>query len=141
MKETMHDQTDCLNRRDENIAEEVTPAQAMSHLVGQFNWATTPLGPSTSWPAGLKAAVQIVLTSGFPMWMAWGPELTFLYNDGYRRTTLGKKHPWALGRPAWEVWHEIWKDVGPLIKRVMETGEACWEEALQLILERSGYPE
>ena len=33
------------------------------------------------------------------MWMAWGPELTILYNDAYARTTLGKKHPWALGTP------------------------------------------
>jgi len=137
----MHDETDRLNSRNEHSAEQAIQPQEMSDLVGKFNWATTPLGAAASWPDGLKAAVQIVLTSGFPMWMAWGPELTFLYNDGYRRTTLGKKHPWALGRPAWEVWHEIWKDVGPLIRRVMETREACWEEGLLLILERSGYPE
>ncbi len=75
------------------------------------------------------------------MWMAWGPELTFLYNDAYRQMTLGKKHPWALGRPAAEVWSEIWKDIGPRIQRVLETGEASWEEELPLILERNGYPE
>ncbi len=75
------------------------------------------------------------------MWMAWGPDLTILYNDAYRRTTLGKKHPWALGKPATQVWPEIWKDIGPLIHQVMETGEATWEETLLLILERSGYPE
>jgi signal transduction histidine kinase len=110
-------------------------------LVAKFDWAATPLGAAASWPDSLKAAVRIVLTSGFPMWMAWGPELTILYNDAYARTTLGRKHPWALGRRAPEVWSEIWKEIGPLIRRVMETGEACWEEALQLILERSGYPE
>ena len=70
-----------------------------------------------------------------------GPELTVLYNDAYRRTTLGKKHPWALGKPAAQVWHEIWKDIGPRIHQVMETGQASWEETLLLILERSGYPE
>ncbi len=113
----------------------------MSTLVANFDWAATQLGPAEGWPDSLKAAVRIVLTSGFPMWMAWGPGLTFLYNDAYARTTLGKKHPWALGRPAQEVWHEIWKDIGPLIQRVMETEEACWEEALLLILERNGYPE
>ncbi|MGD0629529.1 MAG: ATP-binding protein, partial [Terracidiphilus sp.] len=115
--------------------------QAMSELVSAFDWSSTPLGPAAAWPDSLKAVVRIVLTSGFPMWMAWGPELTMLYNDAYARTTLGKKHPWALGRPAYEVWHEIWKDIGPLIERVMESGEACWEEVLQLILERNGYPE
>ena len=113
----------------------------ISELVANFDWAATPLGPAAAWPDSLKAAVRIVLTSGFPMWMAWGPELTVLYNDAYARTTLGRKHPWALGRRAPEVWPEIWKEIGPLIRRVMETGEACWEEALPLILERSGYPE
>ena len=90
---------------------------------------------------GLKTTVRILLTSRFPMWMAWGPELTVLYNDAYARTTLGKKHPWALGKPASVVWSEIWKDIGPRIERVLETGEASWDETLFLILERGGYPE
>ena len=75
------------------------------------------------------------------MWMAWGPELTFFCNDAYRRDTLGKKYPWALGRPAREVWAEIWPDIGPRIETVLRTGEATWDEALLLFLERSGYVE
>jgi signal transduction histidine kinase/DNA-binding NarL/FixJ family response regulator len=113
----------------------------MAELVQTFDWESTPLGPMEKWPDGLKNTVRILLTSRFSMWMAWGPELTFLYNDSYARTTLGKKHPWALGKPASEVWSEIWKDIGPLVHRVMDTGEATWEETLLLILERSGFPE
>ncbi|MGB8731783.1 MAG: ATP-binding protein, partial [Candidatus Sulfotelmatobacter sp.] len=79
--------------------------------------------------------------SRFAMWMSWGPELTFLYNDDYARMTLGKKHPWALGRPSQEVWTEIWDDIGPRIHRVLDSGEATWDEALLLFLERSGYRE
>jgi signal transduction histidine kinase len=133
---------DELDRRDGAITQEVEmPPLKMSELVRNFNWSATPLGPATDWPDSLKAAVRILLTSGFPMWMAWGSELTVLYNDGYARTTLGKKHPWALGRPVTEVWSEIWKEIGPRIRRVLETGEASWEETLPLILERNGYPE
>ncbi len=110
-------------------------------LVRAFNWAATPLGNSAFWPPGLKTTVRILLNSRFPMWMLWGPELTMLYNDAYARTTLGRKHPWALGKPANVVWSEIWKDIGPRIERVMETGEASWDETLFLILERGGYPE
>ena len=113
----------------------------MAELVQTFDWESTPLGPMEKWPDGLKNTVRILLTSRFSMWMGWGPELTFLYNDSYARTTLGKKHPWALGKPASEVWSEIWKDIGPLVHRVMDTGEATWEETLLLILERSGFPE
>src|SRR5215471_2990704 len=115
--------------------------QPMSELVREFDWSSTPLGPADEWPESLKATVRILLTSRFPMWMAWGPELTVLYNDAYARTTLGKKHPWALGKPAYLVWSEIWKDIGPRIVRVLERGEASWDETLFLILERGGYPE
>ncbi len=120
---------------------ELPSPQEMLRLVETFDWSATPLGPAAEWPDSLKAVVRILLTSRFPMWMAWGPDLTVLYNDAYRLTTLGEKHPWSLGRPASEVWHEIWKDIGPRIDQVMETGEASWEETLLLILERSGYPE
>ena len=75
------------------------------------------------------------------MWMAWGPELTFFCNAAYRRDTLGRKYPWALGRPANEVWSEIWDDIGPRIDRVLSTEQATWDEGLLLFLERSGYPE
>jgi hypothetical protein len=85
--------------------------------------------------------VNILLSSRFSMWMAWGQELTFSCNAAYRRDTLGRKYPWALGRPASEVWAEIWNDIGPRIESVLSTGEATWDEALLLIIERSGYPE
>jgi signal transduction histidine kinase len=114
---------------------------ALGELVREFDWAKTPLGAIEEWPQSLKTVVRTLLASRFPMWMSWGPELTFLYNDDYARMTLGKKHPWALGKPSPEVWKEIWDDIGPRIHRVLETGEATWEEGLLLFLERSGYRE
>ncbi|AKK27297.1 SpoIIE family protein phosphatase [Mycobacterium sp. EPa45] len=105
------------------------------------DWASTPLGPGEDWPQSLRTAVSILLSSRFPMWMAWGSDLTFFCNDAYRRDTLGRKYPWALGRPAREVWAEIWGDIGPRIERVLTTGEATWDQGLLLFLERSGYPE
>ncbi|MGY1638234.1 SpoIIE family protein phosphatase [Geodermatophilus sp. SYSU D00742] len=104
-------------------------------------WARTPLGPPDGWPRELRNVVRIMLTSRFPMWAAWGPDLTFFYNDAYRRDTLQTKHPWALGRPASEVWAEIWHDIGPRVRSVLDTGVATWDEDLLLFLERSGYPE
>jgi PAS domain S-box-containing protein len=107
----------------------------------RVDWAATPLGPPHQWPQSLQTAVSILLSSRFSMWMAWGPELTFFCNDAYRRHTLGSKYPWALGRPAHEVWAEIWGDIGPRIQQVLDTGQATWDTALLLFLERSGYPE
>ena len=113
----------------------------MARRVAELDWSTTPLGPYESWSASLRSAVRILLTSQFAMWMAWGPELTMLYNDAYRRNTLRAKHPWALGQPANAVWAEIWEDIGPRIDSVLESGIATWDEDLLLFLERSGYPE
>ena len=105
------------------------------------DWTATPLGPPAQWPQSLQTAVGILLTSRFPMWMAWGPQLTFFCNEAYRRDTLGRKYPWALGQPANSVWAEIWTDIGPRIEQVLSTGQATWDVALLLFLERSGYPE
>jgi PAS domain S-box-containing protein len=105
------------------------------------DWESTPLGPLESWPTSLESVVRLVLTSRFSMWMCWGPELTFLCNDAYRRDTLGGKYPWALGRPTAEVWAEIWDDLTARVKAVTEQGVATWDESLLLFLERSGFRE
>jgi hypothetical protein len=105
------------------------------------DWAATPLGPPGSWPQTLQTAVDILLSSRFSMWLAWGEQLTFFCNAAYRRDTLGRKYPWALGRPASEVWADIGPRIGPRIGTVLATGKATWDEALRLFLERSGYPE
>jgi signal transduction histidine kinase/DNA-binding response OmpR family regulator len=135
---------DALNLGDPDAASQAAklPADSgMSSRVALLDWTKTPLGAPDSWPQSLKAPVGLLLTSRFSMWMGWGPELTFLYNDSYARDTLGKKHPWALGRPAREVWAEIWNEIGPRIQQVMDTGVATWDEGLLLFLERSGYRE
>ncbi|MBV9049227.1 MAG: hypothetical protein JOY58_13210, partial [Solirubrobacterales bacterium] len=106
-----------------------------------FAWSRTPLGAPAGWPLELKTMVRTLLSSRFSMWMGWGPELTFFYNDAYARATLGSKHPWALGRPAREVWAEIWPDIGPRIETVLQNRGATWDERLLLFLERSGYRE
>jgi PAS domain S-box-containing protein len=115
--------------------------QEIGRDLAAVDWTSTPLGPVDGWPQSLRTSVNILLASRFSMWMAWGPDLTFFCNAAYRRDTLARKYPWALGRPASEVWAEIWTDIGPRIESVLSTGEATWDVALMLILERSGYPE
>ncbi|WP_409333027.1 ATP-binding protein [Trujillonella humicola] len=109
--------------------------------MAERDWSQTPLGPPENWPPALRNTVRILLTSRFAMWAGWGPELAFLYNDAYRHDTLQAKHPWALGRPASEVWAEIWRDIGPRVRSVLDSGVATWDEDLLLFLERRGYPE
>ena len=81
-----------------------------------------------------------MLTSRQPIWIGWGEELTYLYNDAYK-AIIGGKHPEALGRPASEVWAEIWPDIGPLLAKAMGGVEGTYVEQQLLIMERNGYPE
>jgi signal transduction histidine kinase/serine phosphatase RsbU (regulator of sigma subunit)/FixJ family two-component response regulator len=124
---------------------DLTDALRGSGVVGNdllaVDWERTPLGAPGTWPSSLRTMVRVVLSSRFAMWMAWGPDLTFFCNDAYRRETLGEKYPWALGRPAREVWAEIWPEIGPRIEHVLETGEGTFDQSLLLFLERSGYEE
>ena len=113
----------------------------MAGLMRAKEWSTTSLGAIDTWPQSLRTIVRVLLTSRFAMWMGWGTELTFFYNDAYGAMSLGAKHPWALGRPSREVWAEIWPEIGPRIERVLQTGEATWDEDLRLFLQRSGYSE
>ncbi len=91
------------------------------------DWAATPLGPVGRGPH-VASIVRLLLGSRFSMWMAWGPELTFFCNEAYRRDTLGKKYPWALGRPARDVWSEIWPDIGSAHRDRVASGESTWDE-------------
>ena len=109
-------------------------------LMRAYQWETTPLGAPLSWPQSLKLAVRIMLTSRQPIWIGWGPELTYLYNDPYK-SIIGGKHPWALGRPTREVWHEIWPDIGPMLETARGGDQGTYVESQLLIMERNGYPE
>jgi len=112
----------------------------MGERIRAHDWARTPLGPLENWPQSLRSAVSICLGSRFPIVLYWGPERTVLYNDAYAEI-LGKKHPWALGRPCREVWSEIWNVIAPMLDGVMTSGEATWSDDQLLLLERRGYPE
>ena len=101
----------------------------MGDRIRTFDWSRTALGPISEWPQSLRTAVNILLTSRYAMWMAWGSGLTMLYNEAYQ-PTLGLKQSWALGARADEVWAEIWPDIGPRIGSVLHTGIATYDEGL-----------
>ncbi len=132
---------DGVDPRARRIAEQLfAGGGALAPLMASKDWASTTLGPPAEWPRSLQTVVRILLTSRYAMWLGWGPELRFFYNDAYA-PTLGDKHPWALGSMASQVWAEIWPAIGPRIAHVLRSGEATWDEGLMLFLERSGYPE
>ena len=49
----------------------------------RVEWAATPLGPMLGWPQSLRTALSICLASAIPSVIAWGPDLTLLYNEAF----------------------------------------------------------
>jgi PAS domain S-box-containing protein len=131
------------------IADELgAPAEAsflagggeLGALIRATDWSRTPLGAPHTWPRSLRTAVRIMLTSRQPIWIGWGKELIYLYNDAYK-SIIGGKHPWALSKPTLEVWREIESEIGPMLDQAMTGVEGTYVEAQLLIMERNGYPE
>lgn len=111
----------------------------MARRIRAFDWAAGPLGPVAAWPQSLRTAVDLLLGSHQPVYVAWGPASVSLYNDGYI-PILGARHPAALGAPYAAVWPEIWDESRPLIAATM-AGQAQFFEDRPVPLEgRPGFP-
>jgi PAS domain S-box-containing protein len=110
----------------------------MGGLVADKDWSQTPLGPRDTWSPALTLMVQLIMASGFPMAVRWGPQFVMIYNDGYR-AILGDKHPWALGLPFAEAWPEVQSDLRPLHLAIL-SGESTgfFGEDFPLRIQRHG---
>src|SRR4051812_17261863 len=108
-------------------------------LMRAHDWSASPLGTPETWPVTLRTVIALLLHSRFPMFVAWGPDLGFLYNDSYAEI-LGAKHPKALGSRFHDIWSEIWPDISPLVDSAM-AGEATYREDLPLAMNRKGFDE
>ena len=117
----------------------LTGGGAVGALMRVHDWSKSPLGWPIDWPQSLRSVVGLLLNSKFPMFVAWGEQLGFLYNDAYAEI-LGAKHPQALGARFFDIWAEIWSDISPLIDAAL-AGEASYRENLPLRMNRRGHAE
>lgn len=125
-------------RLDECVPDLFASARSLRSAYDAVDWAAGPLGPVDGWSPSLRNAVDLALNTGFPITLLWGPEAVVIYNEAYVEI-LAEKHPWALGRPAREVFPEAWELVGGLHRRVMEQDEAVYIEDASVPLVRGGF--
>ena len=113
----------------------------MGERIRAFDWSRTPIGSPDQWPQSLRTAVRIMLTTGHPMFIWWGPELVQFYNDAYRTTMGPERHPSALGQRGRECWEEIWHIIGPQIEQVMAGQGNTWNVDALVPVTRHGRRE
>lgn len=111
----------------------------MRPLVSGYDWASSPLGALHHWPDRLIFLIEVMLASKVPMFLLWGPDRTFIYNDAYI-PVLGQKHPWALGRCFFEVWPEVREMIEPVIDQAY-SGQSSYFEDLAVVIRRHEQPE
>ena len=119
----------------------LTGGGEMGALMRSHDWRTSPIGPPQTWPQPLRTMVRLMLNTGHPMYIWWGAEGACLYNDAYRECIGPELHPGSLGRPAREVWEEIWPIIGPQIQQVREGRGATWHVNQLVPITRHGRRE
>lgn len=107
-------------------------------LIRAHDWAATSLGAPETWPQALRTAVRLLLSTGHPMFLWWGPDLIQFYNDAYRLSIGPERHPAAVGQRGRDCWEEIWPIIGPQIEQVMSGGEPTWHENALVPITRNG---
>ena len=96
-------------------------------LIRAFDWSTTCLGAMSAWPQSLRTSVSTMLRSPYPIILFWARDRVMLYNDPFR-PILGEKHPGTVGASGREALAEAWEILGPLMDRVLATGEPLFIE-------------
>src|SRR5919107_220122 len=106
-------------------------------LIRAYPWDRTPLGPIGGWDPAVRATVELILAAPVPMALAYGDEYVLIYNDAYG-DVIGARHPGALGRPAAEVFAELWDapGVGNIIADVYRSGRPYLEAETPLSVNR-----
>ena len=111
----------------------------MGRLIRSMDWSRTPLGAISEWPTGLRTTVSLLLNSNFPMAVAWGPQNTLIYNDGYW-PIIGFKHPEAMGMDYTECWVSAWPAIGGAFESA-RSGASAFLEDQQVFPDRLGFLE
>jgi signal transduction histidine kinase len=110
----------------------------MAELTRGYDWSQTSIGPIDTWPEVLLNTVNVILNSRHPMFLWWGDDLIQFYNDAYRPSLGGDKHPKALGQKGQECWPEIWPIIFPQIDAVMKRSQASWHVDQLVPIQRDG---
>ncbi|MEH0841569.1 SpoIIE family protein phosphatase [Micromonospora sp. CPCC 205711] len=113
------------------------PVSQVAAAVLAHPWADTPLGPPQEWDPAVRSIVDVLLSSPVPMALYYGDDFLMIYNQAYSEV-IGDRHPAAIGRPAPEVYADLWHTpgVGDVIERAYRRGESFLQRESVLPVDR-----
>jgi hypothetical protein len=100
------------------------------------DWASTPLGPMSSWDPIFRELANLVMRNPHPATLVWGEDMTMLYNEPYRIEVAGKKHPAMMGSGFFVDFPELWSGKLNSFSRMLcpETCTIIWGYTMCLYL-------
>lgn len=109
-------------------------------FVRSHDWASTELGPMSSWSVELRRLVNMCLVDPRPAAVWWTKSRNMIYNERYA-TILGNRHPRALGQSLAQAWPELVGSFEEHFREAEETGKSNSGDNAFYITERNGYCE
>lgn len=110
-----------------------------AELLAAVDWEAHVLGPRATWPGALRVMLGTMLDSPESMYLVWGPERTFFFNDAYI-PILGPRLPAAMGARFETLWADAWPTVEPAFRKA-EAGESTRFVDMPVPMARYGAPE
>lgn len=116
-----------------------SPDRKAAALLERVDWTHHPMGPPEQWPLALKTMLAMIMASSEAMYLVWGPDRTFFFNDAYV-PVLGSRVDGAMGSR----FEMLWAATYALIEKEFEDaleGRSTRVVDLPVPLARWGAPE
>lgn len=110
-----------------------------AELLAAVDWDAHVLGARATWPQALRVMLGTMLGSPESMYLVWGPDRTFFFNDAYM-PILGPRLPVAMGARFETLWADAWPTVEPAFVKA-EAGESTRFVDMPVPMARYGAPE
>ena len=113
---------------------------AMGEAIRTTDWTVHPLGSPATWPASLRSLLSMMAACPTPMFVAWGDDLSFFFNDAYRPIFGSLFREGLTGAGFRDIWGHVWDEIGPLVDAAL-AGESVTMTNMKLDLQREGVSE
>lgn len=111
-----------------------SPDSQAYRLLQDSAWVHAGLADSAS--AELRTVLTMILDCPEPLWIAWGPDNLFYFNDAFS-PWMGNKLDGAMASPVRVVWHDVWDELGGAIADAMAGTHRSFRN-LRVFMDRDG---
>ncbi|RYF90023.1 MAG: hypothetical protein EOO00_09405, partial [Chitinophagaceae bacterium] len=95
-------------------------ADTVQQCINRMDWSVTPVGDRSLWPQALIAAIDTVLGASYPVFLFWGKEHTFFYNDAAASLFPVAQQPGHLYTQALYAWPDMWYRIQSIVDEVLQ---------------------